>query len=64
MYNGFYNPMLNAQQRLNQMEQQYPQFANNNLMYQNPQPMQSQIQPMNNILKVGLLQVLMKQKQQ
>lgn len=51
MYNGFYNPMLNAQQRLNQMEQQYPQFANNNPMFQNPQPMQSQMQPMNNILK-------------
>ncbi len=51
MYNGFYNPMLNAQQRLNQMEQQYPQFANNNPMFQNPQPMQNQMQPISNILK-------------
>lgn len=51
MFNGFYNPMLNAQQRLNQMEQQYPQFANGNQIFQNPQMMQSQVQPMNNILK-------------
>lgn len=51
MYNGFYNPMLNAQQRLNQMEQQYPQFANNNPIFQNPQPMQNQMQPISNILK-------------
>lgn len=51
MFNGFYNPMLNAQQRLNQMEQQYPQFANGNQMFQNPQMMQNQVQPMNNILK-------------
>ena len=34
-YNQPYNPMMNAQQRLAQMEQQYPQFA---------QPMQFQPQ--------------------
>jgi hypothetical protein len=33
-YNNYYNPMANAQQRLMQLEQQYPQFAQQN-NYQN-----------------------------
>lgn len=32
MYSQGYNPMINAQQRLAQMEQQYPQFAQQNYM--------------------------------
>lgn len=32
MYSQGYNPMMNAQQRLAQMEQQYPQFAGQNYM--------------------------------
>lgn len=32
MYSQGYNPMMNAQQRLAQMEQQYPQFAQQNYM--------------------------------
>lgn len=39
-YNQPYNPMLNAQQRLAQMEQQYPQFAQQG-QYQ-PQTQQAQ----------------------
>ena len=32
MYSQGYNPMINAQQRLAQMEQQYPQFSQQNYM--------------------------------
>lgn len=37
MYSQGYNPMMNAQQRLAQMEQQYPQFAQQN-QFQIQQP--------------------------
>lgn len=41
-YQNGYNPMMNAQQRLQQMEQQYPQFAQQNQFMQQPVQQQSQ----------------------
>ena len=42
MYNSYYSPnqMMMAQQRLNQMEQQYPQYSNNPMMQPIQQPVQ------------------------
>lgn len=37
---GGYNPMLNAQQRMQQLEQQYPQFSQQNLQMQQLQQIQ------------------------
>ena len=48
-YNPTFNPMLNTQMRLNQMEQQYPQFAPQNQMN-----MGMNMQPQNNV-SVGML---------
>jgi hypothetical protein len=42
-YNNYYNPMMNAQQRLMQLEQQYPQFSQQN-NYQNVPQQQIGIQ--------------------
>ena len=50
MYNNYYNPnqMMIAQQRLNQIEQQYPQYSNNPIFQQ---PMQSQNTLGNSMIK-------------